>query len=437
MEIESKRRIEAKYYRDKSVLDNHNFEKNVQKDKNTAIEMLGVSEQNYDKIINKKINLKDLYKKYKTLLHIEDTNRIDIILATALSSRLEGIPIWLILVGSSGDMKTVQLNALEGFNTYYLQKITSKTLVNGFPNKEKYPDLAPKLNEKLVLIRDFATLMKLPPSEKAEIWGQLRDLYDGFAGTTSGMGTDVSYKDIKVTLIAASTPTIDGQILIHQDLGTRELIYRVKGNDDKNKAMEKCMENESCEKKISQELNEITINYLNNIKIKRKEPNEEEVYELKKIAIYLSHMRASGNIDSFSNTLLGDVYPEEPTRIIKQLKRLFICLKSLEDNYSTYKAMIILWKLAKSSAFQNRVKILNLLIKDMEEFSTSKIADNLRIGKSTAQRELNILWNLNFITCRKEPTSYPDRTYDYWKVNIKNKNLEDLIRTVRDYNIRV
>ena len=432
--VDEKREVEAKYYRDKSVLETG---KNNQLSKEGSKMYLGVKEENYEKIVEKKYALNDVHRIYKENLYIEDTKRIDIVLATSLSIKMNGIPLWLILVGSSGDMKSVQLNALGGFKTFYIQKVTSKTLVNGFKDKKVHPDLAPLLNNKLVVIRDMATLMKLPPSEKAEIWGQLRDLYDGFAGTTSGMGTFIEYKDLKITLIAGSTPAIDNQILIHQDLGTRELIYRVNGNKKQEKAMMKCMENEAIERRITQNLNEVTTKFLELCPIREINISEQTTQELMKMAFYIRHMRASATIDSYTNTLINDVYPEEPTRIIKQLKRLYKCLMSLDKDYSSKRALEILWHVSKSSAFQNRVKILNVLINTMEEkLSTSQIADILKIGKGTTQRELNILWNMNFVNCEKKPINYNDRTYDYWNLNKKNHELNKLLETFISYGNR-
>ena len=365
----------------------------------------------------KRIGLIDLHDKYKELLYIEDTKRIDVVLAAALSHKLEGIPIWLLLVGPSGDMKSVQLNALDGFNTHYLHKITSKTLVNGRKDKRKYPDLAPNLDNEIVVIRDMAPLLKLPPAEKGEVWGQLRDLYDGFAGTASGEGVDIKYTDLKITLLAGSTPAIDGQILVHQDLGTRELIYRTKGSKNKEKVMKKCLENEETERMITDKLKLVTTTFLRQTKIVREPISIETLQKIKDIAIYISYMRATADIDSYSNTLRTEVYPEEPTRIVKQLKRLYICLTSLAEDYPESRAIKILWHLAKSSAFQTRVGLLDFLIQQNSELSTSKIAENLRMGKGTIQRDLQILWNMEIVKCRKAETTYPDKFYDYWEVN--------------------
>jgi predicted transcriptional regulator len=361
--------------------------------------------------------LQHLHTVYRDLLHIEDTKRIDVILATVLSRKMEGIPLWLILVGASGDMKSVQLNAIEDNNTFIMHNLTSKTIVNGYADKKKHPDLAPELNNKVIVIPDMAQILKLPPNEKAELWGQLRDLYDGLAGKLSGQGSRAKYKDLKVTLIAGSTPAIDAQILVHQDLGTRELIYRTEGNNNKQQAMWKCFQNESEEISIKDRLREVTINFIKNTEIIRRDIPDYILEEIMEISTYITYMRAAAEIDSYTNTLRNDVYPEEPTRISKQLKRMYICLKSLSEDYSDKRALEILWHIAKSSAFPIRIKVFKNLLNTNFEHSTSNISQSLHIGKGTTQRELQIMWNMGLVHLRREATNYPDKFYDYWKIN--------------------
>lgn len=375
-----------------------------------------------------KIGLDEVHKVYQDSLYIEDLDRIDVVLAVALSRKLEGIPIWLILVGPSGDMKSAQLNAIEGEDVYILHNLTSKTLVNGYKDKKEHPDLAPELNKKLVLIYDMAQILKLPPIEKGELWGQLRDLYDGYAGKISGLGSRAKYKDLHISLVAGSTPAIDSQILVHQDLGTRELIYRTSGNVNKEKVMDKCFENEEIEEKIKKDLRDITTKFLDSIDIKRIDISEEILDKIKSISLFISYMRAVSEFDQYSNELRNDVYPEEPTRISKQLKRLYICLKSLSDSYSDENALRILGHIAKSSCFPIRIKIFEFLsLKGDEEFSTSQLADFLRVGKSTIKRECLTMENIGLVKCRRQETSYPDRFYEYWKINKGSKLINLLI----------
>lgn len=368
--------------------------------------------------------LEEVYKVYRKYFHVEDTKRIDIVLATALSRKLGGIPIWLILVGASGDMKSVQLNSIRDDDTFVLHNLTSKTLVNGYKNKRQYPDLAPELDNKLVIIPDMAQILKLPPSEKGELWGQLRDLYDGLAGKISGMGSRARYEGLKVTLLAGSTPSIDGQILVHQDLGTRELIYRTTGSKKKRRVMAKCFENEEFEKEISQELRDVTSKFLKETYISREYLHPKILDTIMDMATYITFMRASADFDSYTHELRNQVYPEEPTRISKQLKRLYVCLTNLSNDYPHDRAIEILWHIAKSSAFPLRVKLFEFMLKSNgKEHSTSALSELLKIGKATAKREMSVFWNLGIVNCRKESINslYSDRTYDYWSIN-KNHN---------------
>lgn len=377
--------------------------------------------------------LEEVYKVYKKYFHVEDTKRIDIVLATALSQKLPGIPIWLIIVGPSGDMKSVQLNSLRNHNTMIMHNLTSKTLVNGYKNKKKYPDLAPELDNKIVIIPDMAQILKLPPAEKGELWGQLRDLYDGLAGKMSGMGSRSQYEGLKVTLLAGSTPAIDGQILVHQDLGTRELIYRTKGSKLKKDVMKRCFDNEELEEQIGKELKEKTNSFLEDVYIVRDFIKEEYIEKLMDISTYITYMRANAEFD-YNNDLRNDVYPEEPTRIAKQMKRLFVCLMNLSNDYPEERAFDILWQVARSSAFPLRIKIFEYLLANKErEFSTSSMSELLHIGKSTVKRECNIMWNIGLVNCRKEiiNSMYPDRTYDYWKINENHPFIKEILEELK------
>ena len=373
---------------------------------------------------SEQFSLEMLHLAYKNELYIEDTDRIDVVLAVALSAKLDGIPLWLIVVGPSGDMKSVQINALEGLpNKEILHNLTSKTLVNGHADKKKYPDLAPQLDKKIVLIPDMAQILQLPPSEKGELWGQLRDLYDGYAGKNSGMGSTAKYSGLKTTLIAGSTPVIDSQILIHQGLGTRELIYRTNGSKNKEKVMQKCFDNEQNEREITDRIRFATTMFLKR-NIINTGAKQEILDQIMVMAKYTAYMRTTAEFDQYTNELRNTAYPEEPTRIAKQLKRLYICLKNLDKNYPDETALRILWHVAKSCAFPLRLQVFEFLSQNKGDFSTSQLSELLSIGKSTAKRECCLLENLGIIKCRRQETSFPDRFYEYWtfKANSKTRD---------------
>lgn len=377
-------------------------------------------------------SLQDLYLIYKKWLYLEDTKRIDIVLATYLTQFLNGTPIWLILVGNSGDGKTEQVMSLDNCENIHIEhNLTSKALVSGHPNIN---DLAPELHNKVVVIPDMAQILQLPPIEKGELWGQLRDLYDGFAGKSSGLGKRARYSGLRVTMIACSTPKIDGQILVHQDLGTRELIYRTEDTEDKREMMNYAIKNEKEEELMKEELRKITKAFLKDKRIIQRDLTDEETEDLKNIAEFITIARASAEIDSYTNELRNLVYPEQPTRIVKQLKRMYLALMSLEKDYRKDRAFQILWHLAKSCAFPIRIRVFeffirNFLLTDVtKEYSTSYIANHLKIGKKTAQRELNILWNIDILKKEEREEGNRWQPTEYWQLNLTNKFIQNYMR---------
>lgn len=369
----------------------------IEKNNGCLLLQASVQEAMYEIRKQKEVSLQDLYDVYKKWFHINDTHRLDVILAIALSRQMEGTPLWLIMVSNSGDMKSEQLNALDDeVTTKIVHKFTDKTLVNGYKDKNEFPDLAPKLNGKIMLIPDMAEILQLNPNIKNEVWGQLRNLYDGFAGVQTGMGTDVQYKNLRVTLIGGSTPAIDDQILIHQSLGTRELFYRPKEIADINELMQRVWKNEESEKIMRNEIREITHQFLRGKNPKKIEIPEKVEKRIMELSQWLTIMRATASIDSYSGELRGFVFPERPTRVLKQFKRFYICLMSLDDNYDSEKALEIIKQIAESSADQLRIRVYNLLSND-GVLTTSQVSDRLKIGKKSAKTELYMLWNMGII----------------------------------------
>ena len=377
-----------------------------------------------------KTTLNDVYEIYKKWLHIEDLKRIDVILAVALTREIKGTKLWLILVGNSGDWKSVQLNALDdgGLNSRVVKNMTARTLVSG----SKYEsDLAPELKDKLMLIPEMASILKLMPMDKAQVWAQLRDLYDGEAGKDSGMGKRARYTNLNITFIGGSTPAIDSQILIHQDLGSRELIWRTSENDNMDDGLtsEKCWDNEEHEEEMIYELRKVTQDFLRDNKYNKDiEISQDVKYKLIKKCNFLRIMRSPAEVDSYTGELLNPAHPEKPTRILKQFKRMYVALKSLSNDYDDEKALGVINHIIISSSFQNRCNVFKLLMENNNKiYSISKISEELKLGKKTIFKELNVLWNMGYVKRYLQEFENFGRVSEIitWSGNIKN--MESLI----------
>lgn len=369
--------------------------------------------------------LQEVYDAFDRWMHIQDKKIIDLTLALALSRKLEGTTIWIILIGPSGDGKSEIVMAFhDNENSVLLHELTPNTLVSGYSEGEKRFDLAPELDKKLVIIPDMAQILHLHPNDKAKVWAQLRELYDGRAGRRTGSSRNKSYEGLRVTILACSTPAIDNQILVFTHLGTRELLYRtdLDRKIDNDALIGKVLENEKGEKIMREELRDAVKSFLAGRKVFDKHPISEEVMaKIKAMVHYLRYMRATADTDSYTGELINIAYPEQPTRSLKQLVRLFRCLKSLDPSYSDGRALEVLEHVVKSSVLPIREGIMMLLKDAKDRMSTSKIAEELRLGKKTAFRELNILWNIKLVE-RETDEFDPKGTY-YWKINEHGKSL--------------
>lgn len=370
--------------------------------------------------------LKDVHAVVRKWLHLKDMNRVDLILAVALSRMLKGTKLWLIIIGGSGGTKSELLKPLDDdeVTTYVLQELTPNTLVSGNNYAE---DLALKIKDKIILIYDMAILLNLRKDDKAKVWAQLRELYDGNCSKDVGSGKKgTKYKDLNVTLIACSTGAIDNQILIHNTLGTREMLYRIKPTveiDEEEALMNKVLENDEKEEQMRKELREVFDKFFSYRKPKNITLPKEVLAVIKNYVKYVIVLRTSAALDSYTGDLLSTAETEYPTRILKQYKRTYQCLKSLDDNYTDEKALGIIREVRDSSCNQDRIEILKFLVKNApEKLPFWKIGQALRLGNSTIKRHLATLWNLKLVE-RVVDGESPREVY-YWYANVKHHVVE-------------
>jgi len=344
-----------------------------------------------------KATLEGLYKVVEKYLYINDRNRIDIILATALSNKISGTPIWMFIVGNSGDWKSAFARGLEGLShVVKIDQITKNTLASGQKGAD---DLGKELDHsnKILFFPDMAVLTSINKDDKNVIWGQFRNLYDGFINKKTGSGVNKKYEGCHVTIIACTTQAIRNEILIHAQLGTRELMYDTCADMvDNDLKMSKAWENEKFEEEMQEDIQQIVSDFVTYHKIKDIEITQEIKEFLMKEANRLSILRATGMTDKRYNELYNPVYPEVPTRLIKQFKRIYVSLKSLDSYYPDKKCKEIISHIVDSSGNKVRQLILKILEKD-KWFKIHDVKQLTKLGRSAVKAQLEMLWNLNVV----------------------------------------
>lgn len=367
-------------------------------------EICAINNIDYEKVI----------KIYKKWIYMKDTIAIDLALATAITRKSELVPLWIIMIAPSGSGKSELIKPLEDKKqpptTEIMSKITPNTFLSGVSKKkENYVDFAETLenNPKLFLTPDFAQFIKLDSKDKAQVWAQMRDIYDGFIERKAGLGVSKKVGGLRVNWLICSTPVIDSELLVHQELGTRELIYRFDKDDvDKQDLMDRVWNNSSKMGEMRKELQFFVRSFIDKKEsagLREIEISDNVKKEIMVMAKTVSILRAATESDNYTGELTNFVYEEMPTRILLQLKSIFIGLKNLDEKYTDQKALLVMERLVLSSIHPIRLRIIIELM-NAGHASTTELQKKVNIGYKTIKTQLDTASQLGLVRYTQEDT---------------------------------
>lgn len=117
------------------------------------------------------MTLQELKQLYKDVFYLEDDMILDVILAVAISSKLGGDPIWLLIIGGSSSGKSELINTLNKvpFNTP-ISSMTENTFLSSmrsFDGKEM--SLLHRIGTSgMITMKDYTSILSMR-SEKRDL----------------------------------------------------------------------------------------------------------------------------------------------------------------------------------------------------------------------------------------------------------------------------
>jgi hypothetical protein len=160
-----------------------------------------------------------------------DELMVDAVLATIATRKWRTYPCWLLIMAPPGSGKTDLIDRIEHPNVISISQVTPKSLASGWRGAGgKDPSLLNIANRKVIIIKDFTSILTSPRESRDAIIGILRDAYDGSHSAVFGNIGLVSYKT-HFTVIAAVTPIYEHFYSVTQQLGERFLIFRLRAID--------------------------------------------------------------------------------------------------------------------------------------------------------------------------------------------------------------
>jgi len=380
--------------------------------------------------------LKHIWKKPPTLAEVHEIfdkwlfldsssrNAIDVMLATLISQRLEGPPVWLFMVGPPGSCKTEMITSLSELEeTYATSTVTPHALISGHaaPGQRGDPSLIPKLDGRTLVIKDFTAVMGAKDQEKEEIFSILRDAYDGQCGKFFGNGVERRYTS-RFTVIAAVTPTIYDLGYRHAQLGERFLKYSMADNlnhPDEYSIISRAIDNTDHELTYRKEIRDVVREFLHRTLSETVLPTIPPA--LKDRIIWLgkfgARMRGTVSRDTFRN----DIMTSRPTaevgsRLGIQLAKLSRALAMLHTREQVNEDdFLIVKKVMLDTVMQRTEDILRTLHVHWEKgpMTTAEVSHLTRYPIATVLRLLQDLHVLDIVVRSGSTYKHRWRVSDY------------------------
>ena len=355
-------------------------------------------------------SIAELHRTFRHWLCLEDTDLIDVVLASVLDRKVSGDPVWLMLVAASGGLKTEILRSVLSL-PYVLEidNLTSRSIITGRvkPNStENVTGLAKEANGKVLVFKDFTELLSKNQWERQEIIGQFRTWYDGHVSRRFGSTDRIVTVDSTIGLIAGVTPAIDLFTSVLGVLGERFLKFR--HFQDREKARNKSRENAGREEYMRAELREAVSHHLNKNIDLTWVPNVPTVIgdRIGCLAELTALARASVPRSIGEGGAECAIEPEYSTRIYKQLLKLAQMLAIVRQLTVVGKAELrTISRIAIDSCVPHRIDVLKALYGRV--LTGYEVAQMTGIPRPNVYRGLENLEALGFVTVSDDqPTSY-------------------------------
>lgn len=201
----------------------------------------------------------------RLVLHKEQLQQFDMFFAAIMANlKTRGRPVWLLFVGPPGCGKTLPMMAIRYAPHVYMASAFRPTaLISGYGYKGgEDMSLIPKLDGKILLVKDMSSLLSQHKEVVAEVLGLLRDAYDGACSRPFGTGVSREYTS-RFGFIGATTPDIDAHWSLNVRLGERFLRYRCRATPEQiYEKIDRALEGLASEEAVDLEIENLCLGFL-------------------------------------------------------------------------------------------------------------------------------------------------------------------------------
>jgi hypothetical protein len=374
------------------------------------------------------VSFREYREEVRKWVYLENWTPLEVVLSGYIANFLPGDPLWLMIVGPPGSLKTELLNLLSGLpSVCVVDTLTPNTFLSGKERKEPKASLLRRFGEGILIIKDFSLVLSLNREARAEIFSQLRRIYDGELAKATGEGGQSAYIEWKgkIGVIAACTPAIERHWSFNGALGERFLYYRMP-ELSREQATLKALENQHKLGEMRKSLKEETRNLISNVSIPQIVPVSIEFKsKLVVLAEFVAVARAPVERDDRTREVIDIPDPEVPTRLAQQLLQIacgHAVLMGREEVTDEDWPFVV--QCAIGCIPQRRLLLLTKLSRVSEPQSVKALAEALGLPTKTIERDLEDLSLVGIELVQKTKTN---RSVGLWELSGKARRGLELI----------
>lgn len=330
-----------------------------------------------------------------------DMDTLNAVLAAAAVERLDGDPVWLMLISGSGNAKTETVQALKGMGAYVTSTINSEgALLSGTARKEVEEGatggLLRELGERGVLvIKDFTSILESNRNTRPQVIAALREIYDGRWQRNLGIdgGRSPTWEG-RIALIAACTTAWDRAHSVIGAMGDRFVVIRSDSRNGRLSAGRQAMANVGHEKEMREELAAAAGAVIASMEAGAEAPELPTGHtdHLLEIANLVTLARTPVERD-YKGYVVDAYAAESPTRFAKQLVQ--VVRGGLAIGMTMDDAMRLAVRIARDSIPPLRFAIMVELVNDL--VNAPQIAAEIQKPVTTVRREFQALLMLGLV----------------------------------------
>jgi hypothetical protein len=332
-----------------------------------------------------------------------DLDVLHAVLATAATHHLPGDPLWMFVVGGSGNTKTETVQSLHGAGALVTSTISSEgALLSGTARRDKAKNATGGLLRRigshgLLVIKDGGSILVMNSERRSPVLAGLREVYDG--RWERNIGTDGGRSELwegRLTVVGAVTTAWDRAHDVTASLGDRFVLVRMDSTTGRIEAGQRACHNSGDEPTMRRELAAAVGGVLATITPTAViHPTDTERDRLLAAADVVTRARTGVDFD-YRGDVIDAHAPEMPTRFMKQLTQLM--RGAVLIGLDRAEAVRLAIRCARDSMPPIRLAILD----DIAAHPHSSVRDvRRRIDKphTTVTRQLEALHILQVLTC--------------------------------------